>query len=168
MPTILVFPAGFRGGKILDEESMIRLRKAFAVYQNLCKNFLSEEIYFVSSVQDRLREDGLSQSEEMKKVLSAWGVPPEQIIISNESSDTLDDIKNSYRLIREHGLPEPVINVSSWYHIPRIWIIWNMRKETRHTDLSYVFAGSSRHFFALEEFKKIKKFSKYFRYLLKR
>lgn len=162
MPTILVYPGGFGKKQLLDAESLIRLRKAFAVYQHLCShNVSSSQIYFVSSVQDRLHEKGLSQSEAIKDTLIRWGVAPRQIVICNQASSTLDDIRYSYQLVERHHLPYPIINVSSWYHIPRIWLIWKMmRKRMGYPRLQYVFAGSSNHYFVLEEPKKIWKLLK--------
>lgn len=157
MPTILVHPAGFGARTVLDAESMMRVRKAFSVYQSMRnKGIKPGEIYFVSSVQDRLPEGGQSQSEAIKETLVGWGIVLEQVVTSNQSSTTLDDVRNCYSLIRNYQLPQPIVNVSSWYHIPRIWLIWKtMRKRTGRLKLKFAFAGSRKHRFVFQEPLKI-------------
>lgn len=159
MPTILVHPASFdlRGG--LDEESYMRLRKGFQKRGQLIKEgFLAEEIYFVSSVRDRLVECLQSQSEMIERWLIIHGVNTGQIFISNESSNTLDDIRNSARLVRKNNLPEPVINVSSWYHIPRIWLMWLIFRKKLGLRAQFVMSRSVLNVRGpWEELKKIRK-----------
>ena len=143
MPTILVHPAGIDENGRLDEESMIRIFKGFFVYVELLKKGV--DAYFVSSVQDRFedKKECLSQSEEIKRNLILWGVPEKQIVISNRSSYTFKDICESFELIKNHKLPQPIINVSSWYHIPRIRLIWHLlRKEFNYPKVEYVSAGT--------------------------
>ena len=150
---------------MLDDESLIRLRKGFSVYKKLKNNF-RENTYFVSSVQDRLKESYPSQSELIKKILIDLDVPSEKIIISKKSSSTLEDIKNSFELIRIHNLPEPIINVSSWYHIPRIRLMWFfLRKRFNYPKVQYIFAGVANYFWILLEPVKVLKLL-YLRYKL--
>ena len=142
---------------MLDDESLIRLRKGFSLYKKV-KNNSRGNIYFVSSVQDKLKEGYPSQSELIKKILIDLGVPSERIITSNKSSSTLDDIRNSFELIRIHNLPEPIINVSSWYHIPRIRLMWFLlRKQFGYPKLKYVSAGVANYFWILLEPVKVLK-----------
>jgi len=144
IPIILIHPAGITKDGMLDIESLIRLEKGFCVSEKLLQEGISrEEIYFVSSVQDRLKEGYPTQSQMMKKILIDFGVSSEQIIISNQSSSTLDDIRNSFQLIKDYNLPEPIINVSSRYHIPRIRLIWYLfRRRFNHPKVQYVSVGA--------------------------
>ena len=153
---------------MLDKESLIRLQKGFYIYKRLLKKGVPQkEIYFVSSVQDRLREKYPTQSELIKRWFTALGIPKEQIIISNESSSTLDDIRNSFELIRIHNLPEPIINVSSWYHIPRIRLMWFfLLKRFNYPKLQYISARVDNHLWILLEPIKLLKLL-YLRYKLK-
>lgn len=168
IPTILVHPADITKDGMLDIESIIRLQKGFYVYKKLLQEgVLQKNIYFVSSVQDKLKEGYPTQSQMMKKILTDWGFPVEQIIISNQSSSTLDDIRNSFQLIRINNLPEPIINVSSWYHIPRIRLIWFfLRKRFDYPELQYVSAGVNNYFWILLEPVKVLKLL-YLRYKLR-
>lgn len=155
MPTILVFPASYAKDGPLDYESILRIKKAFEVYQRLRHQTSPDDIFIVSSVQDRRIPNEPSQSEGIKDRLTRLGVPAKQIVISNESSTTLDDIRCSFELTKKRNLPQPIINVSSWYHIPRIWLIWKLlAKRMGYPKLNYVAAGSSNHLFVLEEPRK--------------
>jgi len=151
---------------MLDDESLIRLRKGFSVYRKT-KDNIRKEIYFVSSVQDRLTEKYPTQSDLIKRWLIVLGVPEEQIITANQSSNTMDDIRNSFELIRVQNLPEPIINVSSWYHIPRIRLMWFfLRKQFNYPKLQYISAGVANYFWILLEPMKIIRLL-YLRYKLK-
>ena len=157
IPTVLIHPADITDKGMLDYESLIRIRRGFSLYKET-KNNYRKNIYFVSSVQDKLRKDYPSQSELTKKTLTDLGVPPEKIITSNESSSTLDDIRNSFALARFYNLPEPIINVSSWYHIPRIRLMWFLlRKQFGYPKLKYVSAGVANYYWILLEPVKILK-----------
>jgi hypothetical protein len=142
VPTIFWHSAGATKEGKLDNESLIRLKKAFKVYTKLVRAGIpSTEIYFVSSVNFGKP----TLSEIMKTTLMEWGIG-DHIFTANSSAHTFEDISNSFKLIKEHNLPQPIINVSSWYHIPRIWLMWFLlRKEFGYPKLKFA-AAAARHF----------------------
>jgi len=140
-----VHPAGITNIGKLDTESLIRLKKAFRRWQkHVKKGVPSEKIFFVSSVKCRKNEYCKTSSEMMKETLVRWGVPGKQIIVSNDSNNTLDDILNSVWWIRKYNFPEPIENVSSWYHIPRIMLIYFIfRSRLGFPQTKFIFAGAA-------------------------
>lgn len=132
MPTILVHPGAFTLEGELDRTTIERLERGLAVYDELLREGVpKEKIFFVSSVKDK-RRDGKSQSALMKEVIiEKRKVAEEQIVTSDESHTTWEDVVDSYRLVKTKNLPQPVINVSSCDHVwLRVWLIasfWGKR-----------------------------------------
>lgn len=156
--TILIHPAGIdRETGALDKESLMRVRKGFHEYQTYIKKGIF--VYFVSSVKDRLGEGYKSQSEMMRDTLVSWGVSKENIFVSNESDNTLDDINNSLKLVKVNNLPEYILNVSSWYHILRIALMWLVLRK-RHSSFRVRFscAGTNNYLWMILEPAKIIRF----------
>lgn len=124
MPTILVHPGAFNPQGEFNKTSIQRLKKGLRLYKKfLSKGVLSQDIFFISTVGDRGR-GGLSQSEMIKEWLVDKGVFPKNIITTDQSGNTWQDISISYRLIRELGLPRTVYHVSNINHVcPRIWMV---------------------------------------------
>jgi hypothetical protein len=152
LPTIFWHSSGLTKEGKFDKESVIRLERAFKVYVKLIRNKIPlSQMYFLSSVG----VGNPAMSELMKITLEEWGIR-ERIIISRQSTHTLADILNSFKLIKENNLPQPIINVSSWYHIPRIWLIWFLlRKKFGHPKLKFIASGATHFSWILKEPGKI-------------
>lgn len=155
MPTIFWHSSGLKKNGELDKESMIRLKKAFSVYTELIKGGIPQnQIYFISTISSGKP----TLSELMKATLMEWGIK-EGIIAANLSTHTLADIRNSFGLIKERNLPQPIINVSSWYHIPRMRLMWfALRNKFGHPKLIFVASGATHYMWALKEPVKILRF----------
>ena len=58
--------------------------------------------------------------ESMKHYLTNSGIPSEDIIVSPKGLTTAGEVKLFFQLIPKVST---VIAVSSWYHLPRVWLI---------------------------------------------
>lgn len=146
MPTVLVHPGGFTENGEPNYAFRERLDRALTLYYELlARGFSIREIWVVSTVKDRWRNAGKTQAEIIRDEFLKHHVPLEQIVISHKSRSSWEDVKNSFRLVSELGLPQPVISVSSKDHIhPRICLIawfWGRRLKVQ-TD--YVCSGPMR------------------------
>lgn len=69
-------------------------------------------------------DENMPESECMKKYLLEKGIPENRIICESESSDTIQNIRNSMKILEERDpKAENIVCVSSDTHIPRIKLI---------------------------------------------
>jgi uncharacterized SAM-binding protein YcdF (DUF218 family) len=67
---------------------------------------------------------GDTEAVVMARLLQAGGVPAERILLETTGTDTLSSVRAVVRLLRQHGLTEPVFVASNAYHQPRcIWLL---------------------------------------------
>ncbi len=68
--------------------------------------------------------ESVAEGQVMKKYLTDRGISPDRIYVEDQASNTEENLKFSYEVIKENGLSDlPVVTVSSAYHIPRIALI---------------------------------------------
>lgn len=58
------------------------------------------------------------EGDVMRRVLMEAGVPPEHVISDPDSEDTQQNIRNAWKILRQHGVEKPLL-VTSDYHLPR-------------------------------------------------
>jgi uncharacterized SAM-binding protein YcdF (DUF218 family) len=57
--------------------------------------------------------------------LTGSGWPEYHIIEPADSHNTLEETRSALAIVRMHQTEEVTV-VSSWYHVPRIWLIWRL------------------------------------------
>ena len=94
----------------------LRLDKAY--------EFLTENEGYVCVVSGGQGEgEKISEAECMKDYLTKKGIDPDRIYLEDRSENTIENIDNSYEVIKENGLPEKIAIVTSSYHEYRAGLI---------------------------------------------
>lgn len=65
-----------------------------------------------------------SEAHLMQDVLAVMGVPPEVLILEDQSKNTHDNAVNSARLLKDRGMNR-ILLVSSAFHMPRAYTLFN-------------------------------------------
>ena len=102
-----------------------------------------EELAPVIIVSGGLGKEGHPEAEVMRDALVQAGVPADAITVDNEGVDTFSTALNTKRIMRDRRL-ESVIIVSSFYHIPRTRMIFELAGIGNVSSAHARFAGEWR------------------------
>lgn len=117
MKTIaLVYGYGQLEDGELDEQTIGRCKKALELYQN--KEV--DEIHITVGVS----RDGILMGEKMGHWFVGWSVCSVDVIVTPFGLNTAGETAICNEVIHK---TTKVIAVSSWYHLPRIWLLWLWR-----------------------------------------
>ena len=85
---------------------------------------LPDSVCIVSGGQGA--DEVLPEAVVMKNYLCSRGIDESRIYIEDKSSNTLENIKNSYDIIEKENLnAEGIVSISNAFHIPRIELIFS-------------------------------------------
>lgn len=113
--TWLAVYAGWDKYPYIGPDEMDRYREAIEILRKLKKAIL----VVTSGVPKR---GTTPHSNALKKYVLEWGIPNHRVIENPAGTDTVTDTIAILEAIKRKS--GPVIVVTSWYHIPRVWIIW--------------------------------------------
>ena len=83
---------------------------------------LPDSVCIVSGGQGA--DEPLPEGEAMKNYLLEMGIDRDRIFVEDESRNTVENIKNSYKIIQDEKLNENgIVSISNAFHIPRIELI---------------------------------------------
>jgi uncharacterized SAM-binding protein YcdF (DUF218 family) len=80
----------------------------------------------------------VAEAEQMRQAAVASGVPEAALLIDRESRNTLENARNTARLLRSKRL-RSVVLVSDWFHLPRARLLFQFAG----LEVAAVAAGSS-------------------------
>ncbi len=142
MKILAVFAAEFAAdGKSLDQETMARCLGALVHFK---QNPDSVILLAAGQNSQYLSRSG---AELMKDFLTTHGIPPENIFVCGMMPNTVGEIAAMENFIRRGPVQkeeeEKVYAISSWYHLPRITLIWRQKHGRRHLRLApvWMFSG---------------------------
>jgi len=98
------------GGK---ESDVLRASEVLRIYVQSSK-FKVQSSKIIVSGKDPLNPER-NEAEGVKEFLVGWGIPPENIILENQSRNTFESAKNIKKLVGT----APFFLVTSAYHMPR-------------------------------------------------
>jgi len=81
---------------------------------------LDPERIVVSGGVVRPQSGAVPESELIRDQLVAFGVPADRMVLESASRNTQEQIANAADLIATHGLPSPVVVVTTAAHVPRV------------------------------------------------
>lgn len=61
-------------------------------------------------------DEDVSEASAMRSYLIASGTDPQRILCEDESATTEQNLRNTWRLLNEHGRPEPILVATSDFH----------------------------------------------------
>lgn len=108
---IVVFGAGVYPDGTMSQALGDRVRTACDLYNEGVAKYLI--------VSGGPGMGAVHETEAMRKVAIAAGVPPEMILVDRQGLNTDATVANTALLLKVHGL-RSVLAVSHWYHLPRI------------------------------------------------
>ncbi len=100
----------------LGPEAIGRCRKAAALWR------AGRVDYIVCT--DAVISCGAASADRIREHLRAAGVPAQRIALFPYGLNTAGEVEG-YR--RAFAPEHPVTAISSWYHLPRVWILWAFR-----------------------------------------
>jgi len=109
---VIVVPGGGKSGNLLSQASYSRLMKAYMVWKE------SRRKIVVSGGKSDGEE---TEAELMKNYLVGMGVPDSEIIVENESKNTLENAKNVSRILKRMGI-KSILIVTSYTHMKRCYV----------------------------------------------
>ena len=87
-----------------------------------------------------------AEAEVMKDYLVALGIDQSRIFVEAESENTIENIDNAMKIIRENGLEDRAIAcLTTDYHLPRVRFLC----ERQGLDADFFYAAKSPNFFGL-------------------
>lgn len=112
----IVYGYGQLANGELDEQSIGRCRRALALYQ-------TREVreIFITVGADR---NGILMANKMAEWLVVHGVWTFDVATEPLGLNTAGETEICHRLVDK---AERVTAISSWYHLPRIWLLWLLR-----------------------------------------
>lgn len=118
-----VYAHAVSGPNVLDGQTKERCRVVSALYHRDPR--LNHYILIATAVKQEEKWVG----EAMKNHLTGQGVPAKQIIFQPSGYTTIDETNAFLTIIRQCCLQPsaPIIVISTWYHLPRIWWLWLVR-----------------------------------------
>ncbi len=115
----LVYGYGQLANGELDEQSIGRCRRALAFY-NTNK---AQEIYITVGV----KRDGYAMAWKMREWLTSHSIWAFDIVVDSRGLNTAGETEICHQLLGARANRCNVTAISSWYHLPRIWILWLLR-----------------------------------------
>ena len=114
----IVYGAGLKG----DEPGVTLQKRLDTAIDYL--EMLPDSVCIVSG--GRGRDEIMSEAQVMKNYLCDHGIAEDRIYIEDKSSNTLENIKFSCKIIEEEGLnSDAIVSLSNAFHIPRIELIFS-------------------------------------------
>jgi len=95
-----------------------RLLKAFELYKTGIEKTGKPKPIIISGYSSRLAQEAVKEPEATKTILVSWGVPPEQILLESDTTNTRDSVKAIVSLAQERQWSTLAV-VTSAYHMPR-------------------------------------------------
>ncbi len=132
-------------GRELDEDTKNRCKAALREYQRITAT--GRQCFFVLTAGMAINKDDYpvqtqTMAEIMKNYFCQSGITQDRVLVSADTTvwGSKAEIKEA-AMITASKQPEPsVLVVSSWYHIPRLWIV--CLKQSTH--IKWGFAASSK------------------------
>lgn len=114
-PTLIMI-LGYRSGseRVVSHILQRRIDLAISIYNSQPS---SEKLSFL--VTGGGIEHGISEAAMMSAYLKRQNIPPDQIIIENQSTNTADNFIKSKQLLAERGENEVIVIVTSFFHLVR-------------------------------------------------
>ncbi|MBE6587062.1 MAG: YdcF family protein [Ruminococcaceae bacterium] len=114
----IVYGAGLKG-----DQPGVTLRKRLDKTVEYMEE-LPDSVCIVSGGQGP--DEVLPEAEVMKNYLVEKGIAKERIFLEDKSRNTIQNIKNSYKIIEDEGLNgDCIVSISNAFHIPRIELIFS-------------------------------------------
>lgn len=108
--SIIVLGAQVKEDGTLSNQLLLRLTRALEAYMQ------KPSLIVTSGAKGA--DEPIEEGVAMREWLLKSGINPEHIISETQSRSTIENIKNSYEIIKQHNKSRPVI-VTSDYHLPR-------------------------------------------------
>lgn len=119
MALALIYGYGHGDARGLHPQAQWRCWGGTALY----RHGLVEKLFLTAHAQ----KDGVRLCDQMSEVLQEGGVPEHSIIIDPRGGNTAGETDVFLDWVRRHGA-ERLYAVSTWYHLPRIKLLWEKRK----------------------------------------
>jgi len=110
---VIIHGCGLSGGRTVTKLLADRIDKAIELYHRCGK----KPVLIPSGGKGD--DEELSEAEAISDYLLSHGIPEEHILREDRSATTLENLKNSFRLIDDRGGAKRIVLVSSNYHIYR-------------------------------------------------
>ena len=121
----LVFGYGHDGN--LNYQTECRCQQALQLYNGR----IVRKIYLTCAIVD---QNGTSLASQMACYFYEHSVSTLDCIVSPRSYNTAGEIDAFLALLQEE---DDIVAVSSWYHLPRIWLLFAMRQHLVKRSASY-------------------------------
>ena len=131
MVLCLVYGYGQKSDGRIDEQTQARCEKVLDLYK---RNKIDRIFITVAA-----RKNGIRMADDMANHFSYKGIPQKSVLVfpfgRNTAGETDVFLKIVRRLYGKFGYR--VVVVSTWYHIPRIWWLWLVRRRPIRVGISW-------------------------------
>ncbi|MEO5370872.1 MAG: YdcF family protein [Magnetococcus sp. DMHC-1] len=119
----VIFASGWVNETTMDYDALLRMQRGVELY----RQGWVRKIVCLGGTTLPHRDSREKVAEVMAKIIVSWGVPPENVLAHAEATNTYDDLRSMFTLLRHQIDFNRTIYVSSAYHTARIrWFLNSM------------------------------------------